>query len=144
MRRVLPAIIAIAGLSIPVVASAAGKRHVHFTSRVAGAGISTNQAAFKIHDSVFGDGAGVQTVKVKGSGGTDSEITYYGNATARSTGTFTLGKPDANGVASLRGSGHDISGTGKAKGLKSTYTYSGTFNTKTGVFKVTLIGTYTY
>jgi hypothetical protein len=144
MRRALLAIIAIAGLSVPVIALAAGKRHVHFTSKIVGAEISANQAAYKIHDSHFGNGAGVQTIKVKGSGGTDTEITYYGNATARSKGTFTLGTPDANGIATLTGSGHDISGTGKAAGLKSTYTYTGTFNTKTGIFNVTLTGTYTF
>ena len=143
MRRALIAVIAIAGLSIPVVASAAGKRHIHFTTKVVGAAISANQATYKVHDSHFGDGAGVQTVTVKGSGGTDSEITYYGNATARSKGTFKIGAPDANGVASLTGSGHDVSGTGNAKGVKSTYTYSGTYNTKTSVIHVTLTGTYT-
>ena len=144
MRRALLVVIAMAGLSVPVIASAAGTHHVHFTSKVEGATISANQAAFKLHDSHFGNGAGVQTIKVKGSGGTDTEITYYGNATARSKGTFKLGTPDANGVATLTGSGHDISGTGKAVGLKSTYTYTGTFNTKTGIFKVTLTGTYTF
>ena len=144
MRRALLAIIAIGGLSVPLMASAAGKRHVHFTSKVVGSGISANQSAYKIHDSHFGSGAGVQTVKVKGSGGTDTEITYYGNATARSKGTFTLGTPDANGIATLTGSGHDVRGTGKAAGVKSTYTYTGTYNTKTSVFHVTLTGTYTF
>jgi hypothetical protein len=143
MRRALTAVIAIAGLAIPVIASAAGTRHIHFTSKVVGAQISATEAAFKIHDSHFGNGAGVQTVKLSASGGTDSEVTYYGNAMARSKGTFTLGKPNAKGIASLAGSGHDVGGTGKAKGLKSTYTYSGTFDLKTGLFKVTLTGTYT-
>ena len=144
MRRALIAIITIAGLSIPAIASAAGKRHIHFTTKIVGAGISANQATYKVHDSQFGDGAGVQTVKVNGSGGTDRETTYYGNATATSKGTFTIGTPDASGIAPLTGSGHDVSGTGKAKGLKSNYTYRGTYNTKTGGFEVTLTGTYTY
>jgi hypothetical protein len=144
MRRALLAITAIAGLSVPVIASAAGKRHVHFTSKVVGAGISASQSAYKIHDSHFGNGAGVQTVKVTGAGGTDTEISYYGNATARSKGTFTLGTPDANGIAPLTGSGRDVGGTGRAAGLKSTYTYTGTYNTKTGMFTVTLTGTYTF
>lgn len=143
MRRALLAIGTIAVLSVPVIASAAGNRQVRFTTKVSGAAISANQSAYKVHDSQFGDGAGVQTITVKGSGGTDSEITYYGNATARSKGTFRIGTPGANGVASLSGSGRDVSGTGKAKGLKSTYTYSGTYNTKTSVFHVTLTGTYT-
>ena len=142
MRRALLAIGAVAVLSVPVIASAAGNQRVRFTSKVTGAGISANQSTYKVHDSHFGTGAGVQTVVVKGSGGTDSEITYYGNATARSKGTFKIGKPDASGVAPLTGSGHDFSGTGKARGLKSTYTFSGTYNTKTSVFHVTLTGTY--
>lgn len=145
MRRALIAIAAIAGLTLPVAASAAGKKHIHFTTKVVGAQINATQAAFKGHDSVFGNGAGVQTIKLNsaGSGGTDSEITYYGNATAKSKGTFTLGTPDANGIGKLTGSGHDTGGTGKAKGLKSTYKFSGTFNTKTFVFSVTLKGIYT-
>jgi hypothetical protein len=145
MRKALTAMLAIGALVIPVAASAAGKqRHVHFTAQVVGAGVSATQSAYKIHDSHFGNGAGVQTVTTTASGGTDSEITYYGDATARSTGTFTVGTPDANGIAPVTGSGHDVGGTGKAKGLKSTYTYSGTLNTKTGVFEITLTGTYTH
>jgi hypothetical protein len=143
MRRRCLAVPVIAALAIPGVASAAGKRHVHFTAKVVGAGISATQSAYKLHDSFFGRGAEVQTVKVTGSTGTDREITYYGDATATSKGTFTVGAPDANGLARITGHGHDIGGTGNAKGLKSTYTYSGTLNTKTGVFEIMLTGTYT-
>src|SRR5437763_194811 len=99
MRKALIAIAAIAGLTVPVVASAAGKKHIHFTTKVVGAQISATQAAYKAHDSVFGNGAGVQTIKLKGSGGSDSETTYYGNAAANSKGTFKVGTPDASGVA---------------------------------------------
>jgi hypothetical protein len=144
MRRGLIAIVGIAALSVPVVASAAAKQHRHFTTTIVGAAISNTQSAYKAHDSVFGNGAGVQTIKPSGSGGTDSEITYYGNASAKSKGTFKIGAPDANGNAPVTGSGHDVSGTGKAKGLKSSYTYTGTYNAKTGMFKVKLTGTYTF
>ncbi len=144
MHKGLITMVGIAALSVPVVASAAAKRHVHFTSTTIGAAISGTESTFKLHDSVFGNGAGVQTIKLSGAGGTDSEITYYGNASAKSTGTFKIGTPDANGIAPLTGSGHDFSGTGKAKGLKSTYTYTGTYNTKSTVFKVKLTGTYTF
>jgi hypothetical protein len=75
------------------------------------------------------------------SGGTDSETTYYGNATARSSGFFTIGTPDANGIATLEGSGGDTSGTGKLQGLRATYTYKGTLNTKTLAFQLVLTGT---
>ena len=144
MRRGLIALAGIAALSVPVVASAAAKRHVRFTSTIAGSGISNAESAFKVHDSVFGNGAGVQIIKVKGAVLSDSEIIYYGNASAKSKGTFKLGTPDANGIAALTGSGHDIGGTGKAKGLSSTYTYTGTYNTKTTRFTVKLTGTYTF
>ena len=144
MRRALIAIAGIAALCVPVVASAATQRHVHFTSTVVGGGISAAESAYKVHDSVFGNGAGVQSIKMSGGVLADSEITYYGDASAKSKGTFKLGTPDANGIASLTGSGHDISGTGKAKGLKSTYTYTGTYNTKTTRFEVKLTGTYTF
>jgi hypothetical protein len=146
MRKLVIAVSAMAGLAIPMVASAAAKKHVHFTAKVVGAQISATQATYKIHDSLFGNGAGVQTVKLNatGTGGTDTETTYYGNATAKSRGTFTLGAPDANGILTVTGSGHDVSGTGRAKGLTSTYTYAGTINSKTLVLTVTLRGTYTY
>ena len=144
MRRALISIIAIASLAIPAAATAAGKRrHLHFTSTVVSAATSASEAVYKVHDSHFGDGAGVQSLQVTGSSGTDSEITYYGNATVRADGAFTIGTPDANGIAPVNGSGHDVSGTGKAKGVSSTYTYTGTLDTKTGVVSVTLTGTYT-
>jgi hypothetical protein len=144
MRKGLIVIVGIAALSAPVVASGAGKRHVHFTTTIVGAAISGTQSTYKAHDSSFGNGAGVQTVKLNGAGGTDSEITYYGNASAKSKGTFKIGTPDPKGVARLTGSGRDTSGTGKTKGLRSTYKYTGTYNTKTTVFKVKLTGTYTF
>jgi hypothetical protein len=146
MRKFVIAVSAMAALTIPMVASATARRHVHFTSKVVGAAISATQSTYKLHDSVFGNGAGVQTIKLNATatGGTDTETTYYGNASAKSKGTFKLGAPDANGILTVTGSGRDISGTGKAKGLRSTYTFSGTIDSKTSVIKVTLKGTYTY
>src|SRR5207245_1456288 len=107
-----------------------------------GNSISDTRDAFSAHDSLMGNGAGVQTVKLTPTGGTDTTIVYYGNATATSRDTFTIGQPDANGVAALTGSGHDVKGTGKLKGVTSTYTFSGTFDSKSGRFAVTLKGTY--
>jgi hypothetical protein len=89
----------------------------------------------------MGNGAGTQTLTFRGSGGSDTDITYYGTATARSKGTFTLGPPDANGIAAVTGTGHDFAGTGKLKHLKSSYTYAGTYDTRTGLYRVTLRGT---
>lgn len=143
-RSIVPIIVAAAVVAATALAGAAGAaktKKFHFTTTITGAQISATQAVFKVHDSRFGNGAGVQTVKLNGLSGTDTETTYYGNASAKSHGTFTIGTPDANGIATLTGKGHDTSGTGKARGFKSTYTYSGTFNTKTLVFKVVLKGT---
>jgi len=128
--------------TLPSASAAAAKKHrnVHFTEAIVGAAISADQSAFSLHDSIHGNGAGTQTITISGSGGSDREITYYGNATSTSKGTFTLGTPDANGIATLTGSGHDTSGTGKLKHIKSTYTYTGTYNTKTGVYNLALKG----
>jgi hypothetical protein len=122
-------------------AGAAKTTRFHFTENVTGAQISATEAVFKIHDSRLGNGAGDQIVKVSGLGGTDKEITYYGDASAVSNGSFKLSAPDAKGVSKLTGKGHDTSGTGKLAGFKSTYTYTGTFNTKTLVFTVVIKGT---
>lgn len=122
-------------------AGAAKNKTFHFTDTITGAQISATQAVFKVHDARLGNGAGVQTVAFSGTSGTDKEITYYGNASATSKGSFTLGTPDANGIATVTGKGHDVGGTGKLKGFTSTYSYSGTFNTKTLVYTVVLKGT---
>ena len=113
----------------------------HFTETITGAQISGTEAVFKIRDSRIGRGAGDQLVKMSGLGGTDTETTYYGDASAKSNGSFKLGAPDSNGNSQLTGKGHDTSGTGKLKGFKSTYSYTGTFNTKTLVFTAVLKGT---
>ena len=122
-------------------AGAAKPRTFRFTETITGAQISGTEAVFKVHDSRIGRGAGDQLVKVSGLGGTDTETTYYGDASAKSNGSFKLGAPDSNGISQLTGKGHDTSGTGKLKGFKSTYSYTGTFNTKTLAFTVVLKGT---
>jgi hypothetical protein len=132
--------VAVAGVLVTT-AGATGNKTFHFKDTIVGAQISSTQAAFKIHDSRLGRGAGVQTVKVSGLGGTDREVTYYGNASGTSHGSFKIGPPDANGISKLTGKGHDTAGTGKLKGFRSTYTFKGTLNTKTLVYKVVLTGT---
>ncbi len=122
-------------------AGAAKTKAFHFTETIAGAQISSTEAVFKIHDSRVGNGAGVQIVKLNGLAGTDTDTAYYVNASATSHGSFQLGAPDANGVAKLTGQGRDTGGTGKLKGFMSKYTYTGTFNLKTMVFKVVIKGT---
>jgi hypothetical protein len=143
MRRPFFAVSLTVALALAVAGPAVAKRRVHFTDSAVGAQITATQAVFKVRDSVFGVGAGIQTVKLNGSRGTDTTTTYYGNASATSKDSFRIGVPDANGVAKITGSGRDVSGTGRARGLKSTYAFTGTFNTKTLVYHVTLKGIYT-
>jgi hypothetical protein len=125
-------------------AGAAKTKTFHFTDVTTGAQISGTQSVFKVKDTREGSGAGVQTVKIaaNGTSGTDKETTYYGDASATSKGSFTIGTPDpVTGIAPLSGKGKDTGGTGKLKGFTSTYTYTGTFNTKTLIYKVTIHGT---
>lgn len=77
-------------------------------------------AAYEAKDSVNGAGAAIQRTTVSGTGfpltGTDTITTYFGNGIQRSTDTFTLAAPDANGISAIAGSGKCISGTGAHKG----------------------------
>lgn len=141
------ALIAAAALAIPALAAsgAATHRNVHFTDTFVGATISKTQTVYKLHDSVIGNGATVQTTtSSNATGGTDTSITYYGNATAFSRDSYKFGMPSSTGVIPFTGSGHDVRGTGKLKGLHSTYSFSGTYDPKTGVLHGTLRGTESY
>jgi hypothetical protein len=144
MRRSFFAVSLTVALALAVAGPAVAKRRVRFTDSAVGAQISATQAVFKVRDSVFGVGAGIQTVKLNGSRGTDTTTTFYGNASATSKDSFTIGAANANGVAKITGSGRDVTGTGRARGLESTYTFTGTFNLKTLVYRVTLKGIYTF
>jgi type II secretory pathway pseudopilin PulG len=146
MRRSL-LVVAIAGsVGAGVISAATGAtprtRTVSFTGTALGSQISATLSAFKYHDSVFGNGAGVQTTTLKGNTGTDKTVVYYGDAIARSTDTLKIGAADAKGVVPITGKGSDKGGSGRFKGVTSTYTYSGTLDLNTGVFKVTLKGKY--
>ena len=135
-------VIAIAALAFGTTAGAKGTRSVKFTDTVVGASISDTQSAMSLHDSRLGNGAAVQTIKVTPTGGTDTTVAYFKSGSATSTDTFTIGQADANGNAPLTGSGKDTKGTGKLKGMTSTYTFSGTYNINTTRFTVKLVGTY--
>lgn len=143
-RNLKPALVPVVVASLLgtlLAASAAAKRSVHFRSTDTGASLSSTLSVFKDRDSLFGSGAGVLTLT---SATSDRGILYYGNATQSFRDKFKLGMPNAQGIATLSGSGHTIRGTGLARGLKSSYTFTGTFNTKTGVYRIHLTGTYTF
>lgn len=139
--------LAIAALAIPALASrgAAIHKNVHFTGTTHCASISKTQSVCKTHDSVMGDGAQVQTATGRTAKGlTTTEVTYFGNAKAVSKSTTTLGKPDSQGMLPFTGSGHDIRGTGKLRGLRSSYTYRGVYDPKTTIVHVKVKGTMSY
>jgi hypothetical protein len=66
---------------------------------------------------------------------------FYGDGTIVSRDTFTNSLPHANGIITIRGSGHLVRGTGRYKDVRGTYTFSGTLNTKNGRLRVKLTGT---
>jgi hypothetical protein len=120
-------------------------RNVHFTDVVDGASLSATEAVLKVHDSVAGDGAAVQKItSLSATAGTDVTHNYYKNASAVSHDSFTLSAPDADGVISVTGHGKDVSGTGLFRHIRSTYTFTGTFNTKTGINHTEVAGTESY
>jgi hypothetical protein len=120
-------------------------RNVHFTDTVVGAAISAKEAVLKVHDSVAGDGAGVQRItSLTPSGGTDVTTIYYRGATAVAHDTFTLSAPDANGIITVTGKGKDVSGTGRFRHLRSTYTFTGTFDSKTMISHTKVTGIESY
>src|SRR4051794_16668861 len=137
----LPAL-AVAALAFGATAGAKGTRSVTITDTAVAASISDTQGAMSLHDSRLGNGAAVQTIKITPAGGTDTTVAYFKSGSATSTDTFTIGQADANGNAALTGSRKDVKGTGKLKGITSTYTFSGTYNINTTRFTVKLSGTY--
>jgi hypothetical protein len=120
----------------------AGSTHVHFTEIGNGALISKTQTVYKVHNSVAGDGAAVVT-----STGptTDKGVEYFGGGSVNFRDPFIkLGAPNSQGIATLTGSGIEAGGTGKFKHIRGSYTFSGTYNAKTGTSRYTLTGTESY
>jgi hypothetical protein len=120
-----------------------------FSETSVGAPITSDgsESVFKVTDSVDGQGAGFQTTTVNGSTypilGADKNTTYFADGVSRSTDTFTLAKPATNGLAAITGRGVCTGGTGVYKTKKCTFMFSGTVDTKTGIFKSAVTGTFT-
>jgi hypothetical protein len=143
MRRL---IIGVTLIAIPLAVAApgglaAGTSH-HITAHFLGAAISANKEVYVIRGTI--SGAGVQTLKANSKGGTDTAIIYTANGTASSKDVFTLGKPNKAGVVTIKGHGHFTRGTGRYAGITGHYTFTGTFNSKTTITKVSLSGTASY
>jgi hypothetical protein len=147
VTSVVAAIAAAAALALPALASSTAPTHknVHFTDTIVGASVSSTVAPYEIHDSIKGNAAGVQTItSTSATGGTDTSTSYWGNATDTTHDTFTFSAPNAQGLIPLVGKGHDVSGTGEFKHIHSTYTFHGTYDPKTTIYRVVLNGTESY
>jgi hypothetical protein len=126
-------------------AAATQHKKVHFTQTALGAPASATENVYATKDSVHGQGAAVQTTVVNSTAtaGTDTTTSFFKTGWSVSHDTFTLSAPDANGVLTITGHGTSVGKGGKLKGTKSTYTFTGTDNSKTNVIQVTITGTTT-
>jgi hypothetical protein len=154
MRRRVGAVAAVIGLvaAIGVTGSAVAAKKVAFSQTNLGAQISLKgtsfQAAYKVTSSVDASGAAVQVGKVSGTAfplsGSDTTTAYFADGVSKTKNTFRLGAPNAKGISSLTGSGKCVAGgTGVHKKEKCSYTFKGTYNTKTTITEVKGTGTET-
>jgi hypothetical protein len=90
-------------------------------------------------------GAAVEFTKANasGTGGTATGTHYDGTGTLVGNDTYTMSKPDKQGIVTIKGTGQFVSGTGIYKHVRGNYKFSGTENTKTGVLKGKETGTMT-
>ncbi len=100
---------------------------------------------YKVHSSLYGNGAAVQHAKLLNSSfpirGTDTVTAYYADGAARTGDRFTLGSPNPSGIAIITGTGKCTGGTGIHRHQRCAYKLTGTYNTKTMVSQVTATGT---
>jgi hypothetical protein len=154
MRRRVVAVAAVIGLvaAVGVTGSAVAAKTRAFTLTQLGAQIiqrgTSFQAVYKVTSSLDGSGASVQVGKVKGTAfplsGSDTLTAYFANGVSKTLNTFKLGAPNAKGISSLTGTGKCIGGgTGVHKHEKCSYTFKGTYNTKTTITEVKATGTWT-
>lgn len=147
MRRLtfVAAIAALAVLAAGVSAtSAVAKTRHRVALTLVGAQIGPTESVYEVHGT--SRGALVQLFKTNATatGGTDTSTFYDGQGTIVARDAYTLSLPDASGIVTITGGGRDVSGTGKYKGIKGTYKFTGTFNTQTTVTSVKVVGTETY
>jgi hypothetical protein len=145
IKRAILAIVSVATVvSAGAVVSAAGAaKTTQFTDTSVGASIGGNRSVAVVHDPEAGQGASVETVKLNGLSGTGRIITYWGDGTTTDVVSFKLTAPDSNGISHISGQGHQVAATGKFKGSKAKVTFSGTYDIKTTISRVTIKGTVT-
>jgi hypothetical protein len=140
------ALVALACVAVAGPAVGASKKTTSFKEALDGAQISSSGTSFvqvyKVQNNRSGAGAAVQhaTADVNTLTGSSTTVTYWRDGTTTSHETFTFTAPDANGTIQLSGKGKTVKGTGKHKGEKSTFTFTGTQNSQTTVTHVDVTG----
>ncbi len=155
MRRRVVGVAAVIGLVVAVGfagLAVATTQHTHaFTETDLGAAISMHgtsvEQAAKTITSLNGTGAGVTVSKVSSTAfpltGSDTGTAYYANGVSKTKDTFKLATPNAKGISTITGSGKCVGGTRIHKHEKCSYTFTGTYDTKTTITKVESTGTST-
>jgi hypothetical protein len=151
MRRAVVAaaatigLVIVTGVSAYAVAAPKGATTRALTETLTGATISANESAFEVVSSLDGTGAALQHVSIKGKtfplSGKLTETIYFANGVVKAKGTFKLSALDAHAVSTITGSGKCVGGTRVHKAEKCTFTFTGTYNSKSTITKVKVIGT---
>ena len=144
-------LVIVTGFSAYALAAPKGPTKRAFTETITGAQISMTglsiEGAFKVTNSLDGTGAGIQDGSITGTtfplSGKSTTTDYFADGVQKLKETFTLGAPNASGISTLTGNGKCVGGTGVHKKQNCTYTFAGTFNSKTTVDTVKVTGTYT-
>lgn len=145
MRRIFIATAATLGVfaAVGLPTAGAAPKGQHFMRTLLGAAVSANENVYDVRGPGGYSGAAVQLVKLNSTGaaGTDKVTVFDGKGTIVSADKFTVGKPDANGIVTVKGTGRSLSGTGIYRHVTETYSFTGTINTKNGQYKFKLSGT---
>jgi hypothetical protein len=140
-------LVILTGLSAYAVAAPTGPTKHAFTETLTGATISANESAYKVVSSLDGTGAAIQHVSLSGTtfplSGKLTETTYFADGVAKAKGTFKLSALFENGLSTITGSGKCVGGTRVHKKATCTFTFKGTYNSKTTIAVVQVIGTET-
>jgi hypothetical protein len=139
----------VAGFSAYALAAPKGPTKRAFTETVIGAeigaGTSSPFEVFKVVSSLDGTCAAIGYIHNTGTSfpihGTDPSTTYCANGVSLSNGKYVLNAPNASGIIAYTGSGKCVGGTGVHKKEKCTFTFKGTFNTKTSIDTAKFTGT---
>jgi hypothetical protein len=154
MRRAVMVPLSSIGLAVALALPAgagAAPTSKHFTEVESGARLSTHgnkyEDVYKIKRSPDGVGTVIRDSVLSGdtfpASGTTQAVSYFSDGRLRSTESFTLGVPRANGVGTISGTGKCTRGS-KAHRLETcNYKFAGTYDLRTGITQITLKGTET-